>query len=210
MTKPMLEESDLAVLALEGIADSEAGDTVLVWLSAVDVQEGQGSVASGLRIHPERREAGAAGEIVGECDARWEVGGGIECARSLSAIKRWDESVLEDPVGASGWVVETLGSAVAGAFDTVLEVQVLHGHDPGDVDTGEVAHATSIRSGSLKLRELPLGDLARADSVVLVLVGAGEVDVWVGVIILIADLVGRERRCHDGGGNSEDGENGGG
>jgi hypothetical protein len=78
MTKPMLEESDLAVLALEGIADREAGDTVLVWLLAVGVQESQGSVASSLRIHSERGEASAAGEVVGECDAQWEVGGGIE------------------------------------------------------------------------------------------------------------------------------------
>jgi hypothetical protein len=75
MTKPMLEESDLAVLALEGIADSEAGDTVFVWLLAVGVQKCQGSVASSLGICSERGEAGAAGEVVGECDTQWEVGG---------------------------------------------------------------------------------------------------------------------------------------
>ncbi len=95
------------------------------------------------------------------------------------------------PVGAGGWIVETLSSAVAGAVDAVLEVQVLHGHDPGDVDTRKVAHAASIPSGSLELGKVRLSDLALADSILLVLIGAGkEVDVWVGVIILIADFVG--------------------
>jgi len=119
--------------------------------------------------------------------------------------------MLEHPIGAALWAVETLNCAVAGRVDTVFEKQVDHGDDAGDVDTFEVAHAAAVVGGGLELGELGLGDLSLADGPVVVLVLGGEdVDVGVGVVVCVAAAEASERGCQDGGGGQESREDGGG
>jgi len=191
--------SDLAELALESIANSEARDTVLVWHGAVDVQEGQRRITTKLWVGPKRSEVDTGIEIVAESDGGWEVGRRVKSARTLAAIETSHESVLEDPVGAGSWMLETGCSAVAGAVDAVLEEEVDGGRDTCDIDAGKVANTPTIVGGGLQVREALLGDLAAADGVVIIFVVAGEdVDVLVGVIVLVADFEGGEGSCDDG------------
>jgi len=118
--------------------------------------------------------------------------------------------MLEYPVGAALWAVETLSCAVAGRLDAVFEVQVDHGDDAGDVDAFEVAHAAAVVGGSLELGEFGLGDLSLADGPVVVFVGAGEdVDVAVGVVAGVAAAEAGQGSSEDGGGE-ESREDGGG
>jgi len=198
-------------LALRGIANSKARNTILVWHGSSGVQESQRSVAASLGVGTKRGKARALVGIVLEGHAKREVRRGVQSAAAFAAVERGREGVLVDPVGAGGGVVETLCGAVAGAVDAVFEVEVLHRHDARDVDAGKVADAAAVFGWGLEERELMLGDLALADGVVVVLVVGGEdVDVSVGIIILIADFVGREGSRDDCGGDGQDGENGGG
>jgi len=92
--------------------------------------------------------------------------------------------MLEDPVSAALWAIETLSCAVAGGVDAVFEVEVDHCDDAGDVDPLEVADAATVVRGGLELRELVLGDFSLADGPVVVLVGGREdVDVGAGVVV---------------------------
>jgi len=127
-----------------------------------------------LGVHADNSKASAVVQVVIESDALGEVGAGVESARALVVIKTGSEGVLEDPVGASLRAIETLSGAVASRFDAILEVEVDHGNDTGDIDTLEVADTSSILGWGLELRELVLGDLALADCPIIVLVGAGE------------------------------------
>jgi len=118
--------------------------------------------------------------------------------------------MLEYPVGAALWAVETLSCAVAGGMDAVFEVEVDHGDDTSDVDALEVAHAAAVVAWGLELRELGLGDLSLADGPVVVFVCAGEdVDVAVGVVVLVAAAEAGQGGSEDGGGE-ESREDGGG
>jgi len=192
------------------IANCESGDTVFVWLSASDVECGDWSVASSLGVHANgssslrETQASAVVQIIDQCDILGEIGAGVQCARALSIIEASSESVLEDPVGAATWAVETLSCAVAGGVDAVFEVEVHHGDDAGDVDALEVADAATVIGGCLELRELGLGDLSLADGPVVVLVCVGEdVDVGVGVVVCVAAAEAVEGSSEDGG--SEEG-----
>jgi len=119
--------------------------------------------------------------------------------------------MLEHPIGAALWAVETLNCAVAGRVDTVFEKQVDHGDDAGDVDAFEVAHAATVVGGGLELGELGFCDLSLADGPVVVLVLGGEdVDVGVGVVVCVTAAEAGERGCQDGGGGQESREDGGG
>jgi len=118
--------------------------------------------------------------------------------------------MLEYPVGAALWAVETLSCAVAGGMDAVFEVEVDHGDDTSDVDALEVAHAAAVVAWGLELRELGLGDLSLADGPVVVFVCAGEdVDVAVGVVVSVAAAEAGQGGSEDGGGE-ESREDGGG
>ena len=119
--------------------------------------------------------------------------------------------MLEHPVGAGCWGLETFGGAVAGVVDAIFVEEVDHGHDAGDVDAGEVADAAAVVRGGLKGRELMFGHFALADGVVVVLVsGREDVDVMVGVIVLVALADALKRSSEDAGCEDESGENGGG
>jgi len=160
-----------------------------------------------LGVHADNSKASAVVQVVIESDALGEVGAGVESARALVVVKTSSEGVLEDPVGASLWAIEALSGAVASRFDAILEVEVDHGNDTGDIDTLEVADTSSILGWGLELRELVLGDLALADCPIIVLVGAGEdVEVRVGIISIVTHA---EWASEHAGGDSQDGENGG-
>jgi hypothetical protein len=206
----------LAVLSSFNISDSEARNTILVWLGSGLIESGDGSIASSLGVHandtgPLRKaQSSAVLQIIDQGNTLGKVGAGVQGARSLPIIQASSEGMLEYPVGAALWAVETLSCAVAGRVDAVFEVQVDHGDNASDVDALEVAHAAAVVGGGLKLRELGLGDLSLADSPVVIFVGTGEdVDVAVGVVVLVAaaeagqgssEDVGGEESREDGGG----------
>lgn len=136
---------------------------------AVDVQECERSITTLLSVHVNKAEANTLVQVVVESDTLRKVGAGVESARALVVIDcRTSEGVFEDPVGASFGPVETLSCAVAGRVDAIFVIQVDHGHDTGDIDALEVSNTSSIVGWGLELRELPLGDLALADGVVIV------------------------------------------
>jgi hypothetical protein len=209
---PHLEDhAVLAVLVLVGIPDNESRDTIVVWLRVGGIQECQRSITSLLRIVGRQKllEAGASVQVVLKRDVGRQVGAGVQRARSLPIIEARGEGMLEDPVGAGLGCVETLGCAVAGVVDAILEEEIDLRHDARDVDSAEIADAAAVVGGCLELWELMLGDLAAADGVVVVGVVAGEhVDIGVVIVVLIADAETFEGGAEDGGGEEEGGENG--
>jgi len=206
----------LAVLSSLNISDSKSRNTILVWLSSGLIESGERSIASRLGVHANdtsslrKTQSSAVFQIIDQGNTLGKVGAGVQGARSLPIIQAISESMLEYPVGAALWAVETLSCAVAGGVDAVFEVQVDHGDDAGDVDAFEVAHAAAVVGGRLELGELGLGDLSLADGPVVVFVCAGEdVDVAVGVVAIVAAAEAGQGSCEDGGGE-ESRENGGG
>lgn len=194
-------------MALVGVADGEARYSKLIWLGIGSVQEGERSVTALLSIHANYSETSAVAQVVVESDTLRKVGAGVESAGPLVVVDgSTGESVLKNPVGAGFWSIETLSGTVAGRVDAILVVEVDHRHDTGDIDSLEVSHTPSIISRGLKLREFALGDLSLADGPIVVFILAGkDVDIRVGRIIAVACAEGTSE---NGGGKSEDGENG--
>jgi len=206
----------LAVLSSLNISDSKSRNTILVWLISGLIESGERSIASGLGVQANdtsslrKTQSSAVLQIIDQGNTLGKVGAGVQGARSLPIIQAISESMLEYPVGAALWAVETLSCAVAGGVDAVFEVQVDHGDDAGDVDTFEVAHAAAVVGGCLELGELGLGDFPLADGPVVVLLLVGEdVDVAVGVVAIVAAAEAGQGSSEDGGGE-ESRENGGG
>jgi len=140
-----------------------------------------------LSVHADNPKAGAIVQVVVESDSLWKVGTGVKSARALVVIDgSTGEGVFIHPIRTGFWSVETLCSTIAGRVDAILEVEVDHGNDTGDIDTLEVADTSSIVGWGLELRELVLGDLALADGPVIVCVGVGEdVHVRVGIVTIV-------------------------
>ena len=209
-TPDALAREYLAVLALVDIADSEARDPIGVRHSAVDVQEGKRSVTALLSVHANNTEANTLVKVVVQSDTLGKVRAGVQSAGALVVIDCGSsESVFEDPVGASLRTIQTSNGTVAGRVDAILVVKVDHGNDTSDVDAPKVADTSSIVGWRLELRELPLRDLALADSVVVVLVVAGEdVELAVAIIATVTSVLA-EWASENRGGDSEDGESGG-
>jgi len=119
--------------------------------------------------------------------------------------------VLEDPVGAAGGGFETAGCAVAGGVDAVFVEKVYHSDNTSDINAREVADTSALVGRSLQSRELMLGNFASADGIVVVFVSPREdVDIFVGVIILIALAKAVEGTSKDARSEKDGGENGGG
>jgi len=209
-TPEVLTREYLAVLALVGIADSEARDSIGVGHSPVDVQECKRSVTALLSVHANNTEANTLVKVVVQSDTLGKVRAGVQSAGALVVIDCGSgESVFEDPVGARLRSLQTSTSTVAGRVDAILVVKVDHGNDTSDVDAPEVADTSSIVGWCLELREFAFRDLALADSIVVVLVVAGEdIDFAVAIIATVASVLA-EWASEDRGGESEDGENGG-
>jgi len=174
-TPEVLARKGLAVLVLVGVTDRKSGDPIGIYHSAVDIQECLRSITALLSVHANNTEANALVKVVVESDALGKVGAGVESARALIVIDCGsDESVLVHPIRARCRIIQTGSGTIACRVDTILEIEVDHGNDTGNVDSPEVSHTASIVGWSLELRELSLGDLALADGVVIVLVVAGE------------------------------------
>jgi hypothetical protein len=187
-TPDVLTREYLAVLALVDIADSETRDSICVRHSPVGVQECERSITALLSVHADNTEANTLIKVVVQSDVLGKVGAGVESARALVVINYGsDESVLKDPISTGLRTVETSSGTVAGRVDAILVVKVDHGNDTSDIDALEVTNTSSILGWCLELRELPLGNLALADGVVIVLVVAGE-DVDVAVVATIASV----------------------
>jgi len=164
-------DKHLAVLSLVDVADRKARDTILIGLGVVDIQEGERSITTLLSIHANNAKASALGQVVVESDTLGKVGAGVEGARALVVIDGGaSKGVLEDPVGAGLWSIEALGRAVAGGVDAILEVEVHHGNDTGDVDAREVSHTSAVVGRGLEIWELALCNFAFADRPVVVLI----------------------------------------
>jgi len=96
--------------------------------------------------------------------------------------------MLEHPVGAAIRALEACCYTIAGGIDAIFVIEVHHGNDASDVDAGEVAYASTIVGGGLKLGEFAFGDFSFADGVVVVFIGRGEyVDGGVVILFVIAD-----------------------
>jgi hypothetical protein len=206
----------LAVLSSLNISNREARNTVFIWLGSSWIERSDRSIASRLGVHANdtgslrKTQSSAVVQIIDQVNTLGKVGAGVQGTRSLPIIQASRESMLEYPVGAALWAVETLSCAVAGRLDAVFEVQVDHGDDAGDVDAFEVAHAAAIVGGGLELGEFALGDFSLANGPVVVFVGAGEdVDVAVGVVVSVAAAEAGQGSSEDGGGE-ESREDGGG
>jgi len=118
--------------------------------------------------------------------------------------------VLEHPIRAAGGRFEAARCAVAGTMYAVAEKKIDLGDDARHVDTGEVADTSAV-IGGLEVREVVLGDLPFADGVVGVAVAGGEdVDVVVGIVVLITDSEAFEGGAENSGAQKECGEEGGG
>jgi len=97
--------------------------------------------------------------------------------------------VLEYPVCARRWAIQASCSAVAGTFDAVLEEEIDGGYNSCHVDAGVVADAATFAGWSLEVWEALLGDPAAADGEVVVAVsGRKDIEIAVGVIVLLAHL----------------------
>jgi len=180
------------------------------------IESGDRSIASSLGVHANdtgtlrKTQSSAVLQIIDQGNTLGKVGAGVQGARSLPIIQASSESMLEYPVGAALWAVETLSCAVAGRVDAVFEVQVDHGDDAGDVDAFEVADTAAVVGGGLELGKFGLCDLSLADGPVVVFVLGGEdVDVAVRVVILVAAAEAGQGSSEDGGGE-ESREDGGG
>lgn len=198
------------------ISDSKARNTILVWLGSGLIESSDRSIASSLGVHANdtsslrKTQSSAILQVIHKGDILGKVGAGVKRARPLPVIQASGESVLEYPVGAGFRAVETLSCAVAGGVDAVFEVEVDHCDDAGDVDALEVADAAAVVGGGLELGEFGLGDFSLADGPVVVFVCAGEdVDVAVGVVVLVAAAEAGQGGSEDGGGE-ESREDGGG
>jgi len=183
----------LAVLSSLNISNSEARDTILVWLGSSLIESGDRSIASSLGVHANdtgslrETQSSAVVQIIHKGDVLRKVGAGVQGARSLPIIKPGSKSMLEYPVCAGFRAIEALSCAVAGRMDAIFEIEIDHGDDASDVDAFEVAHATAVVGGGLELGEFGLGDFSFADGPVVVFVGVGEdVDVVVGVVVCVA------------------------
>jgi hypothetical protein len=199
----------LAVLSLVNVADRKARNSVCIRHGIVDIQESERSITALLSIHANNAEASALGQVVVQSNTLGKVRAGVESAGALVVIDFGaGKGVLEDPVGAGFWSVEALGGTVAGGVDAILEVEVHHRNDTGDVNALEVTDASAVVGRSLEVWELALRNFALADCPVVVVVKARkDVDVRVGVIAVVTHAEGS---CENGGGKSQDGENGGG
>lgn len=163
-----------------------------------------------MSVHANNAEANTLVKVVVQSDTLGKVRAGVQSAGALVVIDCGSgESVFKDPVGARLRTIQTSDGTVAGRIDAILVVKVDHGNGTSDVDAPEVADTSSIVGWRLELREFPLCDLALADSIVIVLVVAGEdVDTVVAIIAIVASVLA-EWASEDRGGKSEDGENGG-
>lgn len=162
-----------------------------------------------MSVHANNSETNALVKVVVESNTLGKVGAAVQSARALVVIDcGTSEGVLEDPVGAGVWSLETGNGTITSRVDAIFMEQVDHGNDASDVHAWEVTDAPSIIRWGLELRELILGDLSLADGVVVVTVLVGEdVDVRV-VIIPIVTSVFAKWASEDGGGEREDGESG--
>jgi len=152
----------------------------------------------------------AVRNIVCECDVGRKVGARVESARAFTAVER-REGMLEHPVGTAGGGFEATGCAVAGGVDAVFVVEVDHSDHTCDINAGEISHASTLVRGCLQSRKLMLGDFPSANSVVIVLVPTRkDVDIVVGVIILIALAKAVEGTSKDARSEKDGGKNGGG
>jgi hypothetical protein len=200
----------LAILVAIGIANGEARNTILVDLGVRGIQERKWGIAAllGVIARLKKLESGTGRsslDVVLKSDVQWEIWRRVDGAAALAVIAG-HESVLEDPVGAAGWGLETLSCAVAGGVDAVFKEEVLFGYDAGNINTGVVANTSTVFGGGYKTRELVLGDLALADGIRVKGITAGEdVDVGIIVIVIIAEA---ERTGESGGSKNEGGENG--
>jgi hypothetical protein len=187
----VLTREYLAVLALVGIADSEARDSIVIRHSPGGVQERKRSITALLSVHANNTEANTLVEVVVQSDAHGKVRAGVQSAGALVVIDCGSgESVFIDPVGARLWAIQTSNGTVAGRVDAILVVKVDHGNNTGDVDAPEVTDTSSIVGWCLELREFPLRDLALADSVVIVLVVVGkDIDILVAIIAIVAAVL---------------------
>ena len=134
-----------AVQAIVLILGDEARYAKLVRHIASLIQGGEGRQGAGLRVVAglEQLEALAVGRVVGQSDARGQVGRAVEGAAAL-AVVALHEGVLEDPVGACARALEARDGAVAGGTDAVSGEQVYLGHDTRHVDALIVAYAAAI------------------------------------------------------------------
>jgi len=162
---------NLAVLSALGIPNSETRDTIFVNLGVGHIQECKRRIASllGVVAWRESLEPGASSKVVLKSNIRWQVGAGVESARSLAIIPLL-ESVLEHPVSAGLGSLEAASCAVAGIVDAVAKEEVDFGDNTGDIDAREVSDTSTVVGRSLEVWELVLGDLPSADGVVVILV----------------------------------------
>jgi len=171
------------------------------------VEEGERSIATLLRvvIRHQLLEPSASSKIVLQRNINGQIRARIQSATPL-AIVTLHEGMLEHPIRTTRRSVEAASGAVAGGMDPVASEEVYLCYDAGDVDAWEVTHAAAIIRGGLELRELVLGDLSAADGVVVVGVASWEdVDVGVGVVVLVTDAEAAEGAAEDGGGEEEGG-----
>jgi len=135
-------ESDLAVLTLVDIADSEAGDTIAIRHGVVGIQERERSITALLSVHANNSEANTLVKVVVESDAHGKVGAGVESARTLVVVDGGaGEGVFKDPVGASLRSFKTRNGTIAGRVDAILGEEIDHGHDTRDINSREITVA---------------------------------------------------------------------
>jgi hypothetical protein len=92
-----------------------------------------------------------------------------------------------------------------------MKVRTHHSDNTGDINAREVADTSTLVGRSLQSRELMLGNFASADGIVVVFVSPREdVDIFVGVIILIPLAKAVEGTSKDARSEKDGGENGGG
>jgi hypothetical protein len=132
----------LAVLVAIGIANGEARNTIFVYLGVRVIQERKRGITAllGVIARLKKLESSASRSslnIILKSDVQWKVGRRVNGAAALAVIAG-HESVLEDPVGAADWELETLGCAVAGGVNAVFKEEVLFGYDAGNIDAGVV------------------------------------------------------------------------
>jgi len=162
---------NLAVLSALGIPNSETRDTILIDLGVGHIQECERRIASHLGVVAWRQslEPGASSKVVLKSDIRWQVGAGVESARSLAIIPLL-ESVLEHPVGTGLGSLEAASCAVAGIVDAVAEEEIDFGDNTSDIDAREVTDTSTLVGRSLEVWELVLSDPPFADGVIVILV----------------------------------------
>jgi hypothetical protein len=127
-------------LALIGIADSEAGDPIFVYHRVVGIQECERSISALLSVHVNKAEANTLVKVVVESNTHGKVRTGVQCTTSLIIVDgSAGETVLEDPVGARDWMIQTGNCAVTGRFNAIFSEEIDHGYDTSDVNCREVS-----------------------------------------------------------------------